>query len=144
MLDKTPFTKALAMTGMVFIWLPIAIPVLFTLIAFFWRFELAYDFLMPAELFPVAIIGAALLLWASFRARSKRKWIGIGIAVAALSLIAAQGLAVITGMASGAVEASGIWFIMAVTLIGLYTVALAVVGVGSIVLVRTLYADGSS
>jgi len=98
---------------------------------------------MRVEKFPVAIIGAVLLLWASFRARLKRKWIGFGLVVAALSLLSAQGLAEVTGMASGAAEASGIWFILAVSLIVIYTVALAVVGVAGIVLVRKLYAEGN-
>jgi len=131
--DNTPFTKALAVTGTVCIWSPIVIPFLLTVIAFFRRFELVFDFLMPAELFPVAIIGAALLLWASFRARSKRRWISFGIAASALALASAQLLAEVSGMASGAAEASGTWYILAVSLIVVYTVTLAVVGVGGII-----------
>jgi len=139
MSDHNPFTKALAAVGTVIIWIPILAPLFLGMIKFFQSFLFLFDYLMPAELFPVAIVGAAMLLWAAFRARSKRKWIAIGIGVAAVSLASSQMLAVATGLASGAIPATGIWSILCVLLLFVYTIAVVAIGIAGILLLRELY-----
>ena len=125
--------------GTVVIWIPILAPLFLGIIYFFQSFIFLFDYLMPAELFPIAIVGAVMLLWAAFRARTKRTWIAVGTAFAALSLASSQMLAVATGMASGAAPATGIWFILCVLLLVVYTIALVALGLGGILLVRELY-----
>ena len=136
---KGVFTKILAIGGTVLVWFPILAPVLlsvgFTIRS--GRFRL--DYLMPAELFPVALVGALMLLWAAIRARSQRKLIGWGLGCAVVLLVGSQLLAVITGLASGEIEPVGWpWALTLGGIIG-YALALVVIGVGGVLLLRNLY-----
>jgi hypothetical protein len=69
MARKGLFTKILAITGTVFVWLPILAPVIFSVMFFTRSRMLRMDYLMPAELFPLVMAGGGLLLWAALRAR---------------------------------------------------------------------------
>ena len=81
MAKKDSLTKALAVVGTVLVWIPILAPALFSA-AFLIRTRMfRFDYLMPAEIFPVALVGGGLLLWAALRARSRRGLIGGASAV---------------------------------------------------------------
>ena len=56
---------------------------------------------MPAELFPVVLVGGGLLVWAAIRAGLRRGIIGWGLAAAVGFLIVSMALAMVTGLASG-------------------------------------------
>ena len=60
-------SKILAILGTVLIWLPIAFPLGFAAIRLMQGGRLLLDYLMPAELFPLVLLGSALLLWAAHR-----------------------------------------------------------------------------
>ena len=94
---------------------------------------------MPAELFPVALVGGGLLIWAALRARSRRRIIGWGLGVAVGSLVGGQALAVVTGLASGETEPTGWWWALVLTSIVVYALALVVIGVGGVMLLRDLF-----
>lgn len=97
------------------------------------------DYLMPAELFPSALIGAGLLLWASLRARLRRKQVVWGIVVMLVVPLAGTILTVASGLASGATEAVGpIWW-AAVALIIIFTLSMIALGIIGILLVRDLF-----
>ncbi len=87
-------TKVLAVTGTVLVWLPIVAPLVFAVVALATRGRFLLDYLMPAELFPVAFVGGALLVWAAWRARLRRRLIGWAFVLMPVLLIASQGLAV--------------------------------------------------
>jgi hypothetical protein len=102
-------TKILAIAGTVLVWFPILAPILFSVVAVvYWRM-VRFDFLMPAELFSFAMAGGCLLVWAAWRARLRLSLIGCELGVAIASLVGSQGLAVVTGLASGATELGGAW-----------------------------------
>jgi hypothetical protein len=136
--NKSVFTRILAFIGCGLVWLPILAPFIFAFIWLFRRGKFMVDFLMPAEVFPVALVGAGLLLWAAWRARSQKKLIGWSLVSAIVLLGGSQGLAVVTGMASGQTEPSG--WLMAIVLgaIILFDLALVAVGLGGILLLRDL------
>jgi hypothetical protein len=94
---------------------------------------------MPAELFPVALVGGALLLWAARGARSRRGLIGWSLGLAALMLVAGQTLAVITGLASGEIEPAGWQWALVLASLGAFWLLLAAAGVGAVLLVRDLF-----
>jgi hypothetical protein len=96
------------------------------------------DYLMPAELLPIALLGGALLLSAAILARSHRAWIGWSFGAAVGLLILSMGLAVVTGLASGAAEAAGWRLVLVAGLLGGYIVALVVLAVGGVSLVRAV------
>jgi hypothetical protein len=94
---------------------------------------------MPAELFPFALAGGLLLLWAAIRARACLKLIAWGLGIAVGMLVGGQALAVVTGLASGETEPAGLpWALVLGSLIA-FTLALVAVGVGGIMLLMNLF-----
>ena len=135
---KDLLTKILAIVGTVLAWFPILAPILLSIAALIQRGRFLFDYLMPAELFPFALAGGGLLLWASLRARSRRGWIGGGLGAAILLLFGTQGIAVVTGLASGETETGGWQWALVIGALILYILALIALGVGGILLLRDL------
>jgi hypothetical protein len=119
-------TKTLAIIGNLLVWLPILAPV------FIFRF----DYLIPAELFPIPLVGSLLLLWGARRARMYQKLIGMGIVFTILILIGGQVIASITGLASGEIEPTGWPWALVLGSIMFYILALVVIGIGGLLLLR--------
>jgi hypothetical protein len=140
---KDVLTKALAVVGTVLVWFPIfatlATSVVGTIAARVFRF----DYLMPAELFPVAFVGGGLLMWAALRARSRRGLIGWGLGVAVGLLLGGFALATVTGVTSGASEPAGWFRAIMVASIAIYSLALVEIGVAGVLLVRDLFQPGA-
>ncbi|PKO15710.1 MAG: hypothetical protein CVU39_09305 [Chloroflexi bacterium HGW-Chloroflexi-10] len=136
---KGPFTKILAIVGAVLVWFPLLAPVLFSLVRLSQSRRFLFDYLMPAELFPAALVGGVLLLWVAWRAHSRRKLISWGLGVAVASLVGGQALAVISGLASGETEPNGWQWALVVASLTIYILALMAIGVGAILLLRDLF-----
>lgn len=142
---RDTLTRILAWVGTVLAWFPILAPILLSAFVLAGSGIVRFDYLMPAELFLVALAGGGLLLWAAARARWRRGLFGWGLGVAIGSLVGGQARAVATGLASGRTEPSGIWWTLALGSIAVYSLALAVISIGGLTLLRALYAaDGSS
>jgi hypothetical protein len=136
---KGVFTKILAIVGTVLVWFPILAPVLLSVAAIITERVFRFDYLMPAELFPAALVGGGLLIWAALRARSRWRLIGWGLGVAASLLVGGQELAVVTGLASGATEPVGWWWALVLASLVVYSLALVVIGVGGVLLLHDLF-----
>lgn len=136
---KTGFTKVLAVSGTVLVWLPVLAPFILGLGSLIAAGMFRLDYLMPAEMFPVAILGGGLLLWAAFRAHSHQKLIGWSLLTAVVLLFGGQALAVVTGLASGATEPTPLLIALVLIPILIYALLLAVAGVGGVQLVRDLF-----
>ena len=134
--QKDVFTKVLAVAGTVLVWIPILFTIITAVIGTIRDRVLRFDFLMPAELFPVALVGALLLLWAAQRARSQRKLIRWGLVAMVVFLFGGQAIAIVSGLASGAVEPTGWPWALAISSIALYTLALIEVCIAGVLLVR--------
>jgi hypothetical protein len=133
---KDVFTKVLAVAGTVLVWIPILFAIITAVIGTIRDRVLRFDFLMPAELFPVALVGVLLLLWAAQRARSQRKLIRWGLVAMVVFLFGGQAIAIVSGLASGAVEPTGWPWALAISSIALYTLALIEVCIAGVLLVR--------
>ncbi len=133
------FTKILAIVGTVLAWTPILAPVLFSGVALLRSGMFRFDYLMPAELFLLALIGGGLLIWAALRSRARWGLIGWGLGIASVMLASGQALAVVTGLASGETEPGGWQWALVVTSLVVFTLALIVAGVGGILLLRDLF-----
>lgn len=94
MTKKDLFTKVLAIIGTALVWFPILAPIVLSAIRFVEVRMFRFDYLMPAELFPFALVGGGLLLWADIRARAYHAIIGWGLGIAVGSLAGSQSLAV--------------------------------------------------
>ncbi len=131
-------TKILAAAGCVLLWLPLAAPLVFSIMHFIGSGEFLFDFLMPFELFPLVLLGSGLLIWAAVRSKLRRKLImgGFGLAVAlmVLGLVLAQ----VSGLASGRIEPDGTWNTIVMGMILASFALLVVTAVGGILLLRDL------
>lgn len=139
MKNKGGFSKVLAVTGTVLVWCPIAFTILTSIIGTIGSRTFRFDYLMPAELFPVFLVGGLLLLWAAKRARSHQKTISLGMGTAVLSLVGGQAIAVVTGLASGAIEPAGWPFAIVIASLALYSLIVIGIGMAGILLVRTMF-----
>ena len=135
---KNVLTMILAIAGTVFVWLPILAPIFFSAVRFSQSRMFRFDYLMPAELFPAALIGGILLLWAALRARAYRRLIGWSLGISVVLLFAGQALAVVTGLASGETEAVGWPWALVVASLVIYILAVIAMAVGGILLLRGL------
>lgn len=140
MKERSTLTRVLAITGTVLVWFPILFPLVITAAeAAARRPHINFDWLLPAEMFPLVFLGGGLLLWAALRARMYVRLIAWALGAAFVILFGGQALAVITGIASGATEmTTGRWVLLGVT-IGLYTLAVIALGVFGIRLTRRLF-----
>lgn len=137
--NNSLLTKVLAIIGTVLVWLPILAPILFSAIRFFARGRFRFDYLMPAEFFPLALAGGGLLLWAALRARAYRGIIGWGIGIAVGMLVGGQLLAEVTGLASGEIEPTGWQWVLVLASLAAYSLAVVAVGIGGVLLSRSLF-----
>ena len=134
---QNEITKVLAISGFVLVWFTVLAPVVLAIISLASGGGFRFDYLMPAELFIVALVGGLLLLWAALRIRLEVKWIHWAFGIAVFSLLAGMTLAEVTGLAEGRVGSEG-WLPAAVGLIVIYDLALVALGVGGWYLCRDL------
>ena len=132
-------TRALACVGTGLLWLPIVLPFAFAAVRLVQGGRLLFDYLIPAELFPVALAGGVLLIWAAVRARAYRGLICGGMAGAAGLFVGMQVLAVATGLASGEKEAAGWPWVLVLACLAAFWLALVATGVGGVLLLRRLF-----
>jgi hypothetical protein len=124
-------TKLLAVAGVILIGIPVIAPLVFAIISLTSGNGFRLDYMMPAELFIMVLIGAGLLIWASIRAKELIKPIAWTLGISVVLLIACQVIAQISGLADGRIEASGPYFIIVMSMLILFdlgVVALTVLG----------------
>jgi len=136
---KGVLTRVLAVVGTILAWIPILFAALTSIVGTISSRMFRFDYLMPAELFPIAFVGALLLLWAARRARSHQKLIGWGFGSAIAFLGGGQLYAVVSGLASGATEPTGWVWALVMSLVALYSLALIEIGIAGILLVRKVH-----
>jgi len=132
-------TKVLAVVGTTLVWFPLLAPVLVSAIALIARGVFRFDYLMPAELFPSALVGGGLVIWASLRAAARVRLVAWGLGTAVVMLVGGQWLAVVTGLASGETEPVGWPWMLVLASLGLYTLGVLLIGIGAVLLLRHLF-----
>lgn len=143
--NKGLSTKILAIGGTVLVWFPVLAPILLAAVGFA-RMGMFrnFDYLMPAELFPVAVLGGLMLLWAAIRARSRRGLIGWSLGAAFVLPVIGQVVASVTGLASGAREPVGWQWALVLASLVAYSLALVITGVGGVMLLYDLFKPSRS
>ncbi len=138
---KSMLTIILAILGSILVWLTLLAPVFFWLLFALRRGGIDldhFDYLIPAELFPLALVGGGLLVWAALRARRYIKLVVGSLSLAIVALFSGQVLAVLTGLATGETKPGGWEWALVLGAILVYILALVVLGVGGVLLVREL------
>ncbi len=130
--------KALAAAGTLLVWIPMAFAVLTSVMGTIATGRFLFDYLMPAELFPAALAGALLLLWAA--KRSGRRFRIIGISFVAMLFFMGSIIVIpsVTGLANGETSPEGIPLIVVMVCLAIYMIFLIAVGIGGIRLWRDL------
>jgi hypothetical protein len=137
--DRNTFTRVLAISGTVLVWMPLLAPLLLGLLSWIFDGVFRFDYLMPAELFALILVGGGLLLWAARRTGTYFGFFAWGLGVAILALISSQVTAVVTGLASGETAIGGWQWALVLGLFALYVAAVAAIGVGGLLLLRRLF-----
>ena len=135
---QNKLTKILAIIGCIFLWLPLAAPVIFALSYFRGSGKFMLDFLMPFEIFPLVLLGSGLLIWAAIRSKLRIKHIGWAFGAAVILMVLGLMLAQVSGLASGRIEPDGTWDTIVAGLLIASDIALVVTAVGGTMLVRDL------
>lgn len=139
MKNNSLLSRILAILGTMLVLFPLLAPVVLSVARLIEARRFMFDYLMPAEFFPLVLIGGFLLLLAAIRLRKYRGVIGWGLGAAVGLLAGSQALAVATGLASGRTTPGGWqWALVLAGLAG-YTLAVIVLGVGGLLLLRDLF-----
>lgn len=133
------FTKILAILGTILVWFPIQAPLLLAAVRIVQTGFAQMDYLMPAELFPVALVGGGLLIWAARRARAQQKIIGWSFTIAAGALLLGTLLKEVTGLASDETELEGFQWAVLIAPLAVYAMGLVFTGVGGVLLLIELF-----
>lgn len=137
-MNKKALAKILAIIGTVLVWLTILSPVFFGFARWVGHGSFHFDYLMPAEFFLVALLGAGLLVLAAILGRKPLKWIAWGTGLAIIFLFGSQALAVATGLADGSTPPGGWEMVLVSAMLGVYVLCLVLTGVGGVILIRSL------
>lgn len=139
MANKGVFTKILSILGTASTAFVALAPLLFGLAASIRSGRYLLDWLLPGEWFPAALAGGLLLLWAALRARSHRLWIGLPLGLAVALIVAGITVASVSGLASGAIEPQGVWYVITTAAFLLYWLAVAALALGGVLLCVDLF-----
>jgi hypothetical protein len=131
--------KTAAIVGTLLVWFPLAVPLATTDWSSLGTPRFNFDWLMPAELSPVMLLGSLFLLTAALVSHKRRALVGWGLGVAIGSWVLAAVLAQVTGLASGATEPTGLPVIAVLGAFVVYAAAEVELGVAGILLIRDLF-----
>jgi len=135
---KQIFSMILAVLGTVLVWLPVLLPLISGLTALARRSSFQVDYLLPAEFFPVVLVGALLLLWAALRLHALRAWVSGALAGIVLIPLAGGLIGALTGLASGETAEGGWETTLIFGAIALYILAIVILGIiGILLIMRT-------
>ncbi|MFN3691307.1 MAG: hypothetical protein ACK4R7_00305 [Fervidobacterium sp.] len=138
MKNNLSFFKILSIIGLILVWTPIIFPIIISIIGLVKTGKFLFDFLFPAEMFIIVLVGSASLLLVAWKIKYNVKSIGFGLITAVVLLFGSQILATITGLASGEMEPKDGIFALVVGGIVLYDLIVIEIGVAGLYLVNKL------
>lgn len=139
MKNNGSLVKTLAVAGTILVSLPLVAPIGLGLVRLGRGAGFMLDFLMPAELFPVVLAGAVLLLTAARLAHSRFGLVAWGLGLAVIMLAFVSLYAELSGLSDGRTEAAGLVFAVAIAGIAIFVAAVVAMAVAGVLLVRDLF-----
>jgi hypothetical protein len=137
--NRDLFSRILVILGTVLVWFTIIFPIILSVILAVQERVFLFDFLMPAELFPFAVGGGALLFWGALRAGSRRRLIGWSLGAGVVLLFGSQLIAILTGLASGEAQAGSVWRVIVLITLSGYILAVISLCAGGIMLLLDIF-----
>lgn len=132
------FMKNIIYIGSVIVWMPIFLTLFTSLIGSLNLKYFIIDYLMPAELFPAALIGSIIISYVSAVSKLYLKSSVINFIILILSFSGINFAAVITGLASGDYPPEGYRFVIVIFLLIIYILSVISEGVLSILIILKL------
>lgn len=126
------FTKVIAIIGSILVLIPVAAAVAFSLARLIRGGNFMIDYMLPAEVFYIILAGGALLIWAAARAHKCLKAVLCTLGGAIVLLLATIGIAMATGLNTGATPEGGWESALTVSCLiasDLAVIALGIVGI---------------
>lgn len=136
---KTAFSKFFAIAGTVLISAPVLFMFVTAIAGSIINKKLLFDYLTLAELFPLVAIGMGLLILASLFSHIYAKWFCWGSGAALAALAAGQILAVVSGLASGALSMHGVVFVVVIVSIAVFDLIVICLAILGILLIKRLF-----
>jgi hypothetical protein len=132
-------TKALAIAGAVLAALPLVAPVTFSALRLAGGGSFMFDYLMPMELFFLAVAGGILILAAALLGKLRRLPAALSLGAAGLLFAATSAAAELTGLAHGDNPPEGWRLHLVMGLLALFIVAEVAIMVVGILQTRDLF-----
>ncbi len=139
MRTRTTLGKVLAILGTVLLALPILFMLITSSIFTVRTSEFRMDFLIPGELFFVVLAGGLALLWATIRSRTMIKCIAWLLGIGLVMLFGGQGIAMLTGLASGRIDNTSPWMIVVTAMIICYDICVLLMAICGVKLICNLF-----
>ena len=136
---KNTLTKIFAILGTVLVLLPVIAPFFFGVVSLIGNGHFNFDYLMPAELGLVILVGAVLLLADAIWTHLYLKLIAWTLGVAVVIPVIGQVIAVVTGLASGETEPGGWEWALVLAALAILYLAVITLGAGGVMLTRALF-----
>lgn len=131
--------KGMVVVGNLLVWATLLLPLIFAILRLFSGAPFQFDYLMPAELFLLVVLGGGVLLAAANLSHRRQRWIGWALGAGLALLIGGQALAVASGLATGEIEPAGLpWMLVLGSMLG-YVLAVLALGIGGLLLARDLF-----
>lgn len=139
MKNNTALKKVLAIAGTAIVLAPFAFMIVTSVIVSIRTGLFRMDYLMPAEMIPLVLLGALMIFWAALLSKHHVKLIISTMAAAMVFWIGSIATAAVSGLASGATEPKGTVWVVVIAMIILYSLSAAGIGVEGIMVIRKLF-----
>lgn len=139
MKNKLLIAKISGIIGLILVWLPILATLIIGGVFSLQSGHFQMDYLIPAELFPLVILGGILLFLAAFFSNTRKLLFGLLLGLILFSFLGINITALATGLASGARD-PGDWASFLVNgLLVVYNVSLLMMCIYGVILVINIF-----
>lgn len=139
MKNKFVWAKIFTISGTILLLSPIVLMLATSIPGSIMSGQLMMDYLLPAELGIFILIGSFFLLAGSIISHIDIKKISLTLGATLITIFSGQGIAMITGLASGRREAEGIFFTLVILSIIIFDLLVLLQGINGIIIIKKIF-----
>lgn len=136
---KIIWAKILAIGGEILTGLPILFPLAVSFPTLFRSGRVNFDYLFPAEMFPIVLLGGIMLLVSTILVRTHIKWIAWTFGAVVLTLAALMIVPIVTGLDNSIEQPAGNLMLILQGIVALHWLAIIALVIGGIILIVALF-----